>query len=85
MNRYKIKEVKDERWAIWYMDFPKRRGGKIGCYKIIDLFKPTREKKFAFRYLPREGQTQEQSDNLIILNTINNFYKKRNFIVNKED
>lgn len=84
MNRYKIKEIKDERWAIWYMDFPKRRGSKIGCYKIIDLFKTTREKKFAFRYLPREGQTQEESDNLIISYAIKNFYKRKVYMGNND-
>ena len=79
MNRYRILEVVNERWAVWYMDFPKRKGNKIGCYKIIDLFKNTREKRYAFRYNPREDQTQEESDRLILSNAIHNFYKKRTF------
>ena len=37
----------------------------------------TRETRFAFRYKPREGQTQEQSDVAIISNCIKNFYKPK--------
>jgi len=77
MNKYVFKEVLYDRWAVWYKDFNKKKGSKIGVYKIIDLYSGTREKKFAFRYLPREDQTQEQSDNLILSNATRNFYRKK--------
>ena len=83
MNKlYKIEKIVNERYAVWYMNFPKKRGNKIGVYRIIDLYSQNRETRFAFRYLPREGQTQEQSDDLIISNSIFNFYKKRTFLNN---
>ncbi len=78
MNKYKIDKVAYDRWAIWYKEFPKNKGSRLGVYKIIDLYSGTRNTKFAFRYKPREGQTQEQSDNAIINNTIHFFYKSKN-------
>jgi hypothetical protein len=78
MSRYKLKEVKDDRWAIWYLDFGTTKRNKLGCYKIFDLYSSCRKYKFAFRYKPREGQTQVQSDNAIIDRTIFNFNKPRN-------
>lgn len=78
MNKYKIEKVMYDRWAVWYMGFEKPQGKKIGVYKIIDLYKNTRETRFAFRYMPRKGQTQEQSDNAIISAAIHFFYKDKN-------
>lgn len=76
-KKYEFKETVYDRYAVWYLDFPKKKGSKIGCYRIIDLYKGTRETRFAFRYKPREGQTQEQSDVAIISNCIKNFYKPK--------
>ena len=80
MNKYKIESVLYDRWAVWYKMFPKNKGARIGVYKVIDLYSGTRNTKFAFRYKPREGQSQEQSDNLILSNCIRNFYKKKIFM-----
>ena len=80
MNKYKIQEVIRDRYAVWYMPFDKKKGKKIGCYKVVDLYSGTRNTRFAFRYLPREGQTQEQSDNLILANCISNFYRRKIFM-----
>lgn len=77
MNKYKIDRVMYDRWAVWYKDFEKPEGKKIGVYKIIDLYSGTREARTTFRYLPREGQTQEQSDMAIIVNKIHMFYKSK--------
>lgn len=74
-NKYEIKGVINDRWAVWYKDFDKKRGNRIGVYKIIDLYSGTRKCRFAFRYKPREGQSQEVSDSLIISNCIGNFNK----------
>ena len=82
-KRYNLKEIINDRWAIWYIQFPKRKGNRIGCYKIIDLYKPVRTYKYAFRYKPREGQTQEQSDNAIIMNCIRGFYRPKVYIGNR--
>lgn len=82
-KRYKIEKIINERYAVWYMAFPKKKGNRIGVYRIIDLYSNNRETRFAFRYLPREGQTQDQSDDLILVNSIYNFYKKRVFFNKK--
>ena len=73
-NKYKIQGVMNDRWVIWYKDL-KKKGNKIGVYKIIDLNDGKKTARFAVRYKPREGQTQEVSDSLIISNCIANFYK----------
>ena len=78
MSKYKIDKVVYDRWAVWYKEFDKQDGKKIGVYKIIDLYSGTRKSRIAIRYLPRKGQTQEQSDTAIINNTIHFFYKSRN-------
>ncbi len=83
MNRYKIQEIIRDRYAVWYMSFSKKKGKRIGCYKVVDLYSGTRTTRFAFRYLPREGQTQEQSDNMILTNCIFNFYRKKIFMGNR--
>ena len=80
---YKFEQVINDRYAIWYLAFPKRKGNRIGVYKLIDLYKPTRETRFAFRYRPREGQTQDQSDNAILVNCIRNFYKQKIYLGTK--
>lgn len=82
-KKYNFENIMYDKYAIWYMPFPKRKGNRIGVYKIIDLYKDNRETRFAFRYKPREGQTQEQSDNLIIMNCIKNFYKQKIFLGTK--
>jgi hypothetical protein len=81
--KYKFEKVVNEKYAVWYMAFPKRKGNRIGVYKILDLYKGTRECRFAFRYRPREGQTQEQSDNAIIMNCVSNFYRSKAFMGNR--
>jgi len=80
-KRYKFQTVMNDKWAIWYLGFTRKRGNKIGVYKIIDLTKETRTYKYAFRYKPREGQTQELSDSLILANSIRNFYKNKNMFM----
>lgn len=77
MKKYKIINVVNDKWAVWYYQFPKRKGNRIGCYKIVDLQSGIRESRFAFRYKPREGQSQEQSDNLIVMNCIRSFYRPK--------
>lgn len=77
--KYTFQEVISDRWAIWYKDFDKRKGNKIGCYKIIDLFSGTREHRLAIRYVPRKDQTQEQSDGAILSYAIHFFYKNKTF------
>ncbi len=78
-NKYEFKELVYDKYAIWYKEIQKK-GNKIGVYKIIDAASGIRETRFAFRYKPREGQTQEQSDSLIISRAIHNFYKPKNTI-----
>ena len=73
-NKYTIQGVMNDRWVIWYKDL-KKKGNKIGIYKIIDLNNGKKTARFAVRYKPRENQTQEVSDSLIISNCIANFYK----------
>jgi len=78
MNKfYKIDRVVYDRYAVWYKHFDKPEGKKIGVYKILDLYKGNRKAKVAYRYLPRKGQSQEQSDNIIISNTIHLFSKSK--------
>lgn len=77
MNKYKIVKVVNDKWAVWYYQFPKRKGSRIGCYKIVDLQSGIREARFAFRHKPREGQSQEQSDDLIIMSCIRGFYRPK--------
>ena len=84
-KKYTFKEMINDRYAVWYMNFPKRQGNKIGCYKIIDLYKNNRETRFAFRYRPRENQTQEQSDIAIIMNCIRNFHKHKPIFFSRGD
>ena len=74
-NKYEFVYVMNDRWAIWYKHFNKSYKARIGVYKIVDLYSGTRKCRFAFRYKPRQGQTQDQSDALIIMNCINNFTK----------
>ncbi len=78
--KYKFEKVINDRWSVWYKDI-KRRGNKIGVYKVIDLYKGNRTYKYAFRYRPRDGQTQEQSDSLILAGLINNYYKNKNMFM----
>ena len=77
---YTFDRIVYDRYVIYYKDFKKRKGSKIGVYKILDLWKASRKYKFAFRYKPREGQTQEQSDNMILTNCIRNFYKRKIYL-----
>jgi len=77
-KRYEFLEVKNDRYAIWYLDFGPTKRNKIGCYKIIDLYSHCRKYKYAFRFKPREGQSQEVSDSLIISNAIHYFNKEKN-------
>lgn len=73
---YKIDRVVDDRWAVWYQEIGKK--GKLGVYKIIDLYPGTRPTKFAFRWRVNGSKTQEQLDEQIINNAIRNFYKNGN-------
>ena len=60
-----------------------KKKNKIGVYRIIDLYSSNKETRFAFRYKHRENQTQEQSDNSILMNCINNFYKTNPYLRSK--
>lgn len=76
-KRYKIDKVINDRWAIWYMDFPKDKS-KLGIWRIIDLYPGTRPTKFAIRWKVKgKEKSQEQLDNQIIEGAIRNFYKTR--------
>ena len=70
---YKIDRVVDDRWAVWYQEINAK--GKLGVYKIIDLYPGTRPAKFAVRWKVNGRKTQEQLDSQIIFNAIKNFYK----------
>jgi len=70
---YKIDRVVDDRWAVWYQEINAK--GKLGVYKIIDLYPGTRPAKFAFRWKVNGSKSQEQLDSQIIFNAIKNFYK----------
>lgn len=84
MNKnYKIDKVINDRFVVWYMDFKQKKKNKIGVYRIIDLYSSNKETRFAFRYKHRENQTQEQSDNSILMNCINNFYKTNPYLRSK--
>ena len=82
--KYKFNKVFNDRWSIWYKELPKR-GARIGVYKIFDLYAKTRTYRYAFRYKPRENQTQEGSDTNIIMNCIHNFYKKKVYMGTKNE
>ena len=74
-KRYKIDKVIDERWAVWYMDFPKDKS-KLGIWRIIDLYPGTRPTRFAVRWKVKGAEkSQEQLDEQILAGTIKNFYK----------
>lgn len=76
-KRYKIDKVIKDRWAIWYMDFPKDKS-KLGIWRIIDLYPGTKPTRFAVRWKVKgKEKSQEQLDNQIIENAIRNFYKTR--------
>ena len=81
--KYQFKTVLYDRWAVWYKDFEQKKGNRIGCYKIIDLYAGTREHRLAIRYTPRKDQTQEQSDNAIIGYAIHSFYKRKIYMGNR--
>ena len=74
---YKIDRVVDDRWAVWYQEINAK--GKLGVYKIIDLYPGTRPAKFAFRWKVNGSKSQEQLDSQIIFNAIKNFYKSGGF------
>ena len=77
-NKYEIKGVINDRWAVWYKDFDKKRGNRIGVYKIVDLYSGTRETKFVFRWKVKGNKTQEVFDEQLIAGGIRNFYKNKN-------
>lgn len=76
-KKYKIQEVREDRWAVWYQEIGSK--GKLGVYKIIDLYPGTRPAKFAFRWKVNGSKSQEQLDEQIISNAIRNFYKSSGF------
>lgn len=74
-KRYKIDKVINERWAVWYMEFPKDKS-KLGIWRIIDLYPGTRPTRFAIRWKVKgKEKTQEQLDEQIIAGAIKNFYR----------
>lgn len=83
MNKYKFKELQEDRWVIWYKEL-ENQGNRIGVYKIFDAYKNGRKNaRFAVRYKPRKGQTQTESDNLILAKTIRDFYKQKPIFFSK--
>ena len=82
-KKYKLEKIINDRYVVWYMPFPKKKGNRIGVYKIYDLYSTARNARFAFRYTAREGQSQLMSDDNIISTTIANFNKKPNRVIAK--
>ncbi len=82
--KYKFKELRDDRWAIWYKEF-ENAGNKLGAYKIYDLYKNAKNARIGIRYKARKGQSQDESDRLILSNLISNFYKKKPIFFNCGD
>ena len=81
-KKYKIDRVVEDRWAVWYQEINAK--GKLGVYKIIDLYPGTRPAKFAFRWKVNGSKSQEQLDEQIIGNAIRNFYRNnKNFVGNR--
>jgi len=79
MNKnYTVDRIVNDRYVVWYMPFQKKKGNKIGVYKIFDLYTSKKNAKFAFRYTAREGQSQVMSDESIISTTIASFTRKTN-------
>lgn len=75
-KRYKLDRIVNDRWAVWYMPFESNKRGKIGVWRIIDLYTGTRPTRFAFQWKVKgKEKTQEQLNNQIIYGTIKNFYK----------
>ena len=76
MNRYNFEKVVNGRFAIWYMETPKSRG-KLGVWKIIDLYSGVRNTRFAFRWKVKgKEKTQEQLDEQILSGAIRRFYRR---------
>ena len=76
MNRYKFEKIINNRYAIWYMETPKSRG-KLGVWRIIDLYSGVRTTRFAFRWKVKGTEkTQEQLDEQILNGAIRRFYRK---------
>ncbi len=76
-KKYKIDRVIDDRYAVWYMDF-KNDKGKLGIYRVIDLYPGNRDTRFAIRWKVKgKEKSQEQLDNMIIENAIRKFGNKR--------
>ena len=76
-KKYKIEKVVNGRYAIWYIETPNDRG-KLGVWKIIDLYPGTRPTKFAFRWKVKgHDKTQEQLDEQILEKAIRFFNKRK--------
>lgn len=74
---YKIEKVVNRRFAVWYKETP-NDWGKLGVWKIIDLFPGNRNTKFAYRWKVKgHEKTQEQLDEQILGNAIRFFNKKK--------
>ena len=80
-KKYKLEKIVNDRYTVWYMPFQKKKSSRIGVYKIYDLYKVSKDARFAFRYTAKEGQSQAMLDDSIISNVITNFNKKPNKII----
>jgi len=78
MNKhYKIDRIVNDRYAVWYMDFNNEKG-KLGIYRVIDLYPGTRPTRFAVRWKVKgKDKSQEQLDNMIIDGAIRRFGNTR--------
>ena len=75
-KRYKFEKIINNRYAVWYMETPKDRG-KLGVWKVIDLFSGVRTTRYAFRWKVKgHEKTQEQLDEQILIGLIKRFYRK---------
>lgn len=76
-KKYKIDKIINDRYAVWYMDFEKEKG-KLGVYRIVDLYPGNRDTRFAFRWKVKgKDKTQEQLDNMAIEIAIKKFGNTR--------
>lgn len=74
-NKYKFEKLINDRYAVWYKETPKEKG-KLGVWKIIDLYFNNKPAKFAFRWKVRgKSKTQEQLDEQILENATVNLKK----------
>ena len=75
-KRYNFEKIINNRYSVWYMNIPNGRG-KLGVWKIIDLYSGTRATRFAFRWKVKgKEKTQEQLDAQILMGAVKRFYRR---------